>query len=463
MNAVAEHYPAGDGISVWRHRQNLLVGPVVFVLAVGSVTGSAQELNVDEAKEIARDAYIYGFPIVENYKAMYASAIDKDGEQYYAPFNMPRHRSHVFTPTSRAAVTPNIDTPYSLLWIDLRAEPLVLGVPDIDDQRYYSIQLIDLFKSSFAYIGSRTNGNGSGRYLLAGPDWQGELPANIDKVLRCETQFALAVYRTQLRGPDDLDKVKNIQDQYTVETLSDFVGQPNHEPATTIEFAPPPPDFDPGLTFFSTLSFLLQFCPAQPSEEDLIKRLSRIGLSTDSAFDAATMSPETQAALKLGIQEGKTAIASAASTMKVAEVLGTREQLGNDYLKRAVAAKIGRYSNSREVIIPLSLIVIMSWLPRGIDPEQSGANIGISTSAFLTLVAYLFAITVLLPRVSYITRMDRFILLSTLTVFAGLIQTVANTVLLKKQRKQWVEQIDRWSRVVYPIILLSVVVVSFVL
>jgi hypothetical protein len=57
-----------------------------------------------------------------------------------------------------------------------------------------------------------------------------------------------------------------------------------------------------------------------------------------------------------------------------------------------------------KVIIPLCLIVIMSWLPRWIDPEQIGTNIGVSTSAFLTLVAYLFAITVLLPRVSYITR-----------------------------------------------------------
>jgi hypothetical protein len=116
-----------------------------------------------------------------------------------------------------------------------------------------------------------------------------------------------------------------------------------------------------------------------------------------------------------------------------------------------------------KVIIPLCLIVIMSWLPRWIDPEQTGTNIGVSTSSFLTLVAYLFAITVLLPRVSYITRIDRFILLSTLTVFAGLLQTVANTVIVRGDKKRLAERFDRWTRLVYPLLLTLVLVVSFVL
>ena len=103
----------------------------------------------------------------------------------------------------------------------------------------------------------------------------------------------------------------------------------------------------------------------------------------------------------------------------------------------------------------------MSWLPRWIKPEETGTNIGISTSAFLTLVAYLFAITVLLPRVSYVTRMDRFILLSTLMVFAGLIQSAWNTVMIGKQKNKTAEWIGRWSRVVYPLLLMLVLVYSF--
>ena len=116
-----------------------------------------------------------------------------------------------------------------------------------------------------------------------------------------------------------------------------------------------------------------------------------------------------------------------------------------------------------KVIIPLCLIVVMSWLPRWIKPEETGTNIGISTSAFLTLVAYMFAITVLLPRVSYVTRMDRFILLSTLIVFAGLIQSAWNTVMIGKQKNKTAEWIGRWSRILYPLLLVLVLVYSFVI
>ena len=116
-----------------------------------------------------------------------------------------------------------------------------------------------------------------------------------------------------------------------------------------------------------------------------------------------------------------------------------------------------------KVIVPLCLIIVMSWLPRWIDPKETGTNIGISTSAFLTLVAYLFAITVLLPRMSYVTRMDRFILLSTLMVFAGLIQSAWNTVMIGKQKNKTAELIDRWSRALYPLLLVLVLLYSFVM
>lgn len=116
-----------------------------------------------------------------------------------------------------------------------------------------------------------------------------------------------------------------------------------------------------------------------------------------------------------------------------------------------------------KVIIPLCLIVVMSWLPRWIKPEETGTNIGISTSSFLTLVAYMFAITVLLPRVSYVTRMDRFILLSTLIVFSGLIQSAWNTVIIGNEKLKTAERIGRWSQIVYPVLLCLVLLYSFVI
>jgi hypothetical protein len=130
----------------------------------------------------------------------------------------------------------------------------------------------------------------------------------------------------------------------------------------------------------------------------------------------------------------------------------------------AIQIEVHRYISYYlwKIIVPLCLTVIMSWLPRWTDSEQMGINIGVSTTAFLTLVAYLFAINVLLPRVPYLTRIDRFILLSTLMVFGSMLQTVAGTVLINRKKKALDEQINRWSRVVYPAILVLVLFISFV-
>lgn len=117
-----------------------------------------------------------------------------------------------------------------------------------------------------------------------------------------------------------------------------------------------------------------------------------------------------------------------------------------------------------KVIFPLCLIVIMSWVPRWIDPKHIGTNVGIATTSFLTLVAYLFAITVLLPRVSYFTRMDEFIMLSTLMVFIGLLHTVATSVLAQTRTlSPLVARVDRFGQIVYPVILIAVLWVAFAL
>jgi hypothetical protein len=84
----------------------------------------------------------------------------------------------------------------------------VLTIPPIEAGRYFSVQFVDAYTYNFAYAGSRTTGNGGGKYMLAGPGWHGDKPAGINDVLRSDTDFVLAGYRTQLFGPDDLDNVK---------------------------------------------------------------------------------------------------------------------------------------------------------------------------------------------------------------------------------------------------------------
>ena len=172
--------------------------------------GAAQsDVTPEQAQNIAKEAYLYGFPMVMNYKTMWNYAVDKDNPEYKGPFNEVSCEARLFTPDDKAVVTPNADTPYCMFWMDLRAEPLVLSVPKMEAERYYSFQLIDLYTHNFAYVGNLTTGNEAGHYLLAGPGWDGEKPEGITDVIRSETDVIFNVTRTQLFGPDDLEKVKS--------------------------------------------------------------------------------------------------------------------------------------------------------------------------------------------------------------------------------------------------------------
>ena len=122
-----------------------------------------------------------------------------------------QERTQVFTYKDTAIVTPNSDTPYSFVWMDLRAEPIVLSVPAVDPQRYYSVMLCDGNTYNYGDIGTRATGSEPGDYMVVGPEWKGVMPPGIKKVFRSSTQFSVAGYRTQLFNPDDLDKVKQVQ------------------------------------------------------------------------------------------------------------------------------------------------------------------------------------------------------------------------------------------------------------
>src|SRR5512142_1366325 len=130
--------------------------------------------GIEEVKKIAEDGLVYGLPIVMNYAVLYYFCIDKNSEQYKAPFNEMWNDHQVFTYKDTAVPTPNSDTPYSMLSLDLRAEPMVISVPAVDKRRYYSVQLCDGNTYNYGYIGSRATGSEAGAYLVAGPRWQGE-------------------------------------------------------------------------------------------------------------------------------------------------------------------------------------------------------------------------------------------------------------------------------------------------
>jgi hypothetical protein len=349
-----------------------LIAIATFTLCVLGCQEKGPELTPAEAKEIAKEAYIYGFPLVLNYKTMYSYTIDNKSSEYKGDFNQLGCAARVYTPEDKAVITPNSDTPYCMGWMDLRADPVVFTIPEIEKDRFYEVQLIDLFTHNFAYISTVAKGNVPGKYLITGPDWKGEKPEGITEVIPCETQFLLAIARTQLFNPDDLDKVKNIQDGYIIESLSTFLGTKSPASAPAIEF----PEWTDGTEFsaelFPYFDFMLTLVKTPQEEQSLIKKFAKIGLGGKGNFDIKKFSPEIQKALEEGAQEGLAAMkefAGKAVSDPIAsgKIFGTRAFLNesakanynlNDlFIPRAVGALMGIYGNSgEEAIYPTYLV-----------------------------------------------------------------------------------------------------------
>ena len=130
------------------------------------------KISRSETRDIAQAAYLYGFAMMESYNTWYPQAVVKTSPVYVGGFNTFRHYAHLFTPENRDVVTPNNDTPYSMVQVDLRAEPIVFCVPKIEKLRYYSLQLTDMYTFNYGYVGSRATGNDGGCYMVAGPDFR---------------------------------------------------------------------------------------------------------------------------------------------------------------------------------------------------------------------------------------------------------------------------------------------------
>jgi hypothetical protein len=306
-----------------------------------------------EARAIAKEAFIYGFPAVEGYKTLYKQAVKSGTRNFRAPFNAIGHSADVATPDDTWVVTVNSDTPFSFIWMDLRAEPLVITMPKIEPERYYSVQLIDLYTHNFAYLGTRPFGNSGGNFVIAGPGWDGPQPDGVRAVISCETQIAYALFRTQLYNPDDLDNVKKVQAGYRVQTLSQFLGTPAPDAAPAIEWPKPSEGMTESASLFEYLNFLLQFCPTHATEEELMKRFATLGIGSGLSFDAESLPPDVRKAVADGLADVEPAMAEImkrvnAGKLTSGDVFGTREFLQNNYLFRFAGAKLGLYGNSRE-------------------------------------------------------------------------------------------------------------------
>ena len=337
-----------------------------FTCALAAGIAAAQDVTKmsmpppTEVRAIAEEGFIYGLPLVMNYAIMNEYAVDPNSSQFKAPFNQIKNLARVFTYKDTAVVTANSDTPYSFLWLDLRAEPIVISVPAVSGDRYYSVMLADGHTYNYGYIGSRATGNKAGNYMIVGPDWTGEKPAGIDKVFQSLTPFSLAAFRTQLIDPADMPNVEKIQAQYKAEPLSAFLGQP--APVSAAD-----PGFLPATTagikanFWTYLGAALEYVPEADEDKDIRTKLASIGIAPGKKFDIQSLSPELQQAMveamKAGNKKVDTYLASGmtdANGWQLGSLPGDRDHYNGDWVMRAATAKAGIYgNNAAEAVYPL--------------------------------------------------------------------------------------------------------------
>ena len=257
---------------------------------------AAARVNADEARKIAKDAYIFSFPLNCYYRTIYSQIVDSNNENSLGGFGKWRHDG-LAQPEDKETTMPNNDTPYSWAWVDVRSEPWVLVQPPADGDRFYSSVWGDLWASHHWLSRVRQRGTGGGTYLFAPVSWKGEKPEGVDRVIYGETTILGTLTRTAVFGPDDLPNTQKIQQGYKLMPLSAYLKQP-------APLAAPEPDWpvwnEADMTnadFFRLTNFLMQFVVPNELDKLMYEEMTKLGIGPDGDYDPAKFPPDILAAI----------------------------------------------------------------------------------------------------------------------------------------------------------------------
>jgi hypothetical protein len=318
---------------------------------LGSSGPAAEGIETQEVRGLARDAYIFTYPLVMNYRTMFMQAIDGDkamGKWLHLGLS---------SPADTDIVTPNNDTPYSYAWVDLRTEPWVLTMPRIEKERFYTSQWDDYWGYVLDNPGSVNDGNDGISVLLASPSWKGNLPEGVARVIQGESDFLGTLTRTQIiGGQEDLRKVREIQESYKLEPLSSFAGTPAPSPAPAIAWPKWSEGDETEEAYWSYVSFLLPFVTPNPEDQALYEALAKLGIESGSTWDPETMDPAVREAMQSGLEDGRAQMKKLSEGgIDAAKFFGTRERVGTNYMDRALGVYMGIFGNVKEVSVYLSM------------------------------------------------------------------------------------------------------------
>lgn len=349
-----------------------LLSPLVLFGTVLISAADAQTLSREQAYEIARDAYVFAYPIVtmDVSRRQSTNVPDPNAVPLRAPINQFAHARSYPRAEDRDVVRYNFDTLYSPAWLDLGPEPIVLSVPDTAG-RYYLLPMLDAWTDVFCVVGSRTTGTKAGNFVLVGPDWRGSLPDGMTKIV-APTQMIWILGRTQTNGPADYENVHKVQDGYKLTPLSHW-GKSYVPPAS----APTDPAIDSktpplvqvnrmdGIEVLGRFAELAAKNPPHSNDYPLLFRMKQIGLEPGKAFGASTLDP---ALIQTINAAAKDALADIEKSGKSGAGIGlhvngwfyqtsTVGTYGTAYKLRGMAALIGLGVNLPEdAIYPASFI-----------------------------------------------------------------------------------------------------------
>jgi len=358
-------------------RTNLAVLLSAGLLATSAVSAAAQSaITEQEAHAIAVDGYLYFYPLVTmDLTRKQSTNIEPGKEVGKGPMNVFTNVPEYPPANYKTVVRVNFDTLYSIAWLDLTKQPMIVSVPSTDG-RYYLLPMLDMWTDVFASPGWRTTGTQAGNFLVTPPGWRSDLrdrfveefklPKDTRRI-EAPTPFVWIIGRTKTDGPQDYDAVHKIQAGYKVTALSEW-GRPG-QPAEvkidpTVDMKTPPKaqvDTMPADTFFAYAAELLKVNPPHITDEPIIAQLRKIGIEPGQPFDMAKLDPAVRNALANAPQEAQKLMAWKLPTL--ARVMNgwsmntdTMGVYGNYYLKRAIIAQAGLGANLPEdAIYPINL------------------------------------------------------------------------------------------------------------
>ena len=333
-------------------------------------------ITAQEAHDIGVEGYVYFYPLViTDITRLQGTNIETGKEPLKGPMNTFAHAAAYPPGDLKLVVRFNFDTLYSLGWLDLTKEPVVVSSPDTDG-RYFLLPMLDMWTDVYASPGWRTTGTQAQNYLVMPPRWHSEdrdrviddykLPKDIQQI-DAPTPYTIIAGRTKTDGPQDYDAVHKIQAGYKITPLSQW-GKPP-QPVTpkvdpTVDMKTPPMNLADSLTadrFFSYAAELLKLHPPHITDQPILARLRRIGIERGKSFNLDKADSVIRDALSTVPADALKLIKAKIPT--IARVVNgwqmntdTMGVYGNYYLKRACIAVFGLGANlAEDAIYPFNL------------------------------------------------------------------------------------------------------------